>query len=68
MAKNYAEAQKMVETSEKTGRILNIGYQNRYRPDSLYLKEMCKADELGEIYFAKPMHSEEEQFLPGAYS
>ena len=43
MAKNYAEAQKMVETSEKTGRILNIGYQNRYRPDSLYLKEMCKA-------------------------
>ena len=53
MAKNYAEAQKMVETSEKTGRILNIGYQNRYRPDSLYLKEMCKADELGEIYFAK---------------
>ena len=53
MAKNYAEAQKMVETSEKTGRILNIGYQNRYRPDSLFLKEMCKADELGEIYFAK---------------
>jgi predicted dehydrogenase len=53
MAKNYAEAQKMVETSEKTGRILNIGYQNRYRADSLYLKEMCKADELGEIYFAK---------------
>lgn len=53
MAKNYAEAQKMVEASEKTGRVLNIGYQNRYRPDSLYLKEMCKADELGEIYFAK---------------
>ena len=53
MAKNYAEAQKMVETSEKTGRIRNIGYQNRYRPDSLFLKEMCKADELGEIYFAK---------------
>ena len=53
MAKNYAEAQKMVETSERTGRILNIGYQNRYRPDSLFLKEMCKADELGEIYFAK---------------
>ena len=53
MAKNYAEAQKMVETAEKTGRVLNIGYQNRYRSDSLYLKEMCKADELGEIYFAK---------------
>ena len=59
----------MVETSEKTGRILNIGYQNRYHPDSLFLKEMCKADELGEIYLQKPMHSEEEQFsYLGVYS
>ena len=47
MAKNYAEAQKMVETAERTHRVLNIGYQNRYRTDSLYLKEMCKSDELG---------------------
>ena len=38
MAKNYAEAQKMVETAERTHRVLNIGYQNRYRTDSLYLK------------------------------
>ena len=53
MAKNYAEAQKMVETAERTHRVLNIAYQNRYRTDSLYLKEMCKSDELGEIYFAK---------------
>lgn len=53
MAKNYAEAQKMVEIAERTHRVLNIAYQNRYRADSLYLKEMCKADELGEIYFAK---------------
>ena len=51
--KNYAEAQKMVETAERTHRVLNIAYQNRYRTDSLYLKEMCKSDELGEIYFAK---------------
>ena len=53
MAKNHAEAQKMVETAERTHRVLNIAYQNRYRTDSLYLKEMCKSDELGEIYFAK---------------
>ena len=66
MAKNYAEAQKMVETSEKTGRILNIGYQNRYRPDSLYLKEMCKADELGEIYFAKA-HALRRRAVPIMY-
>ena len=48
MAKNYAEAQKMVETAEKTGRVLNIGYQNRYRSDSLYLKRnSARADRTG---------------------
>lgn len=53
MAKSYEEAEKMVETAKETGKILTIGYQNRYRPDSTYLKRACQAGELGEIYFAK---------------
>ncbi|WMJ21974.1 Gfo/Idh/MocA family oxidoreductase [Paludicola sp. MB14-C6] len=53
MAKTYAEAKEMVETAKKTGKILTIGYQNRCNPESLYLKEVCKADDLGEIYYAK---------------
>ncbi len=53
MAKTYAEAMQMVEVAKKTGKILTIGYQNRYRQDSSFLKKMCVNDELGEVYFAK---------------
>lgn len=53
MAKTYAEAQEMVKVAKETGKILTIGYQNRYRMDSTYMKRACNAGELGEIYFAK---------------
>ena len=53
MAKTYAEAKAMADTARETGRILTIGYQNRYRPDSLYLKRACENGELGEIYYAR---------------
>ncbi len=53
MAKTYAEAQKMLEAAQRTGKKLTIGYQSRCRSDSIYLKECCKNGELGEIYFAK---------------
>jgi predicted dehydrogenase len=53
MAINYEEAMKMVEASQKTGKLLTIGYQNRYRTDSTYLKAECEKGTLGEIYFAK---------------
>lgn len=53
MAINYEEAMKMVRAAEETGKLLSIGYQNRYRPDSQYLKKECEAGALGEIYFAK---------------
>ena len=53
MAKTAKEARAMVEAAEATGKILTIGYQNRYRNDSLYLKSVCSEDELGEVYFAK---------------
>ncbi len=53
MAKTYDDAKKMLEASKRTGKILTIGYQNRFRPDSLYLKKACEAGELGDIYYAK---------------
>ncbi|KPV44929.1 Gfo/Idh/MocA family protein [Alicyclobacillus ferrooxydans] len=55
MAMTTAEAQAMVDAAERTGQILTIGYQNRFRPDSLYLKQLCERGELGEIYFAKAL-------------
>ncbi len=53
MAKTAADARLMVEAAKRTGKKLNIGYQNRYRADSLYLKQICEDGDLGEIYYAK---------------
>ena len=49
MAKTYAEAKAMLDAAKETGKILTIGYQNRYRPDSTYLKAACRAGELGDL-------------------
>ncbi|MCL2751254.1 MAG: Gfo/Idh/MocA family oxidoreductase [Firmicutes bacterium] len=53
MAMNYAEAKKMLDAKNKSGKLLTVGYQGRYRPDTLFLKRECNAGGLGEIYFAK---------------
>lgn len=53
MAKTAEEAKAMLDTAKETGKILTIGYQNRYRADSTYLKRACENGELGDIYYAK---------------
>lgn len=53
MAKTAAEAREMVETAKRTGKKLTIGYDNRYRTDSQYLKQLAEEGEFGDIYFAK---------------
>ena len=53
MAKTAAEGRAMLEAAKRTGKKLTIGYQNRFRPDSLYLKRACEDGQLGDIYFAK---------------
>lgn len=53
MAINSKEALSMVQAARETGKILTIGYQNRYRPDSLFLKQECEEGVLGDIYYAR---------------
>ena len=53
MAKTSKEAQAMLEAKEKTGKKLTIGYQNRFRDDSQYLKAIAKEGQLGDIYLGK---------------
>ena len=53
MAKTTKEAEAMVRASLATGKILTIGYQNRYRADSIYLKKACENGDLGEVYYAR---------------
>ncbi len=63
MAINSEEALKMLEAAKRTGKKLSIGYQNRQRPDSLYLKDICDRGDLGEIYYAKA-HAIRRRFVP----
>ena len=53
MAINSAEAKKMLDAAERTGKKLTIGYQSRFRDDSAYLKAETEAGTLGDIYYAK---------------
>ncbi len=53
MAINAGEAEKMLLAARRSGKLLTVGYQNRFRSDSQYLKKACLAGELGEIYYAR---------------
>ena len=55
MAINSAEAKKMLDAAKRTGKKLTIGYQSRYKPESMYLKKCIENGDLGEIYFARAM-------------
>ncbi|MCL2224424.1 MAG: Gfo/Idh/MocA family oxidoreductase [Defluviitaleaceae bacterium] len=53
MAKTSAEARAMLETAKRTGKILTIAYQNRFKPEAAYIKKCIERGDLGDIYFAK---------------
>jgi predicted dehydrogenase len=53
MSKDVEGARAMVAAAKRTGKKLTIGYQGRCRTDSLYLKQLCDAGELGDIYYAR---------------
>lgn len=46
-------AKKMVEAGKKAGKILQIGFNNRFRGDTQLLKKCIENGDLGEIYYAK---------------
>jgi len=52
MAKTAADALRMVEAAEKTGKKLTIGYQHRHKAQSRYAKDVIDHGDLGEIYYA----------------
>ena len=53
MAKNVEQAQAMLDAQKRTGMKLTIGYQNRFNPESQFVKRACDNGELGDIYYAK---------------
>lgn len=65
MAKTAADAKRMAEAAKRTGKKLTIGYDNRFRQDSLYLKKSVKQASSVISIMRKHMLSGAEQSLPG---
>lgn len=53
MAITGEEARKMVAAAKKSGKKFTVGYQNRFRDDSLYLRKMVDNGRLGDIYYGQ---------------
>lgn len=53
MATTVAEAQAMHDASKAGGKVFMLGFVNRFRSDSLLIKEMADAGKFGDIYFAR---------------
>ena len=53
MAINSEEAKKMLDAHKRTGKMLSIGYQSRFRDDSQYMKQEVEDGTLGDIYYAR---------------
>lgn len=63
MATAVADAEAMIEASKRNGRVLTVGYQWRFRPETLYMKQYVESGALGEIYYAKA-HATRRRSVP----
>lgn len=53
LARTVAEGEQIAAAVARSGRILMMALNNRFRPDTLALKRLVEAGGLGEIYYAK---------------
>lgn len=53
MAMTVEEAEAMKEAAEKNNIVFMMGFTNRYRSDSMVIKDIVDSGKLGEIYYAK---------------
>ena len=53
MAMNAAQAQRMYEAAQKSGKLLQIGFVRRYGDDADTVKRFIDAGDMGDIYYAK---------------
>jgi predicted dehydrogenase len=53
IALNASEAKKIVAAAEKNKKLLMVGMNNRFRPDSILQRNFVKGKELGEIFYVK---------------
>ena len=56
MALNAAQAQKMLDTAKRTGKLLEVGFVRRFGKDAEAIKKCIDAGLLGDIYYAKAVY------------
>ncbi len=52
-ATNASDAAAVVEQAERTGKLLSVGMNQRFRPDSQRVRQLVRDGELGHVYHAK---------------
>jgi predicted dehydrogenase len=53
VARNAKESEKIIHAAEKSGKILMIGMNNRFRTDVIFQRSFIKDNELGEVFYVK---------------
>ena len=53
IARNVKEGEEIIECAKKNNRILMVGMNLRYRPDSMLIRSLIDAGEIGEPYYIK---------------
>jgi predicted dehydrogenase len=53
MAANIEDAQKMMDTAKRTGKLFTVGYQYRFMDNHYTMMRYCEAGYLGDIYYAE---------------
>ena len=53
MAMNLAQAKEMANVADEEGKILMVGFNNRFRSDVVRVRRLFDEGKLGDVYFAK---------------
>ena len=53
IARRYTEAAQMADAARENKKILMVGMNNRFRPDTMILKSFIEKGELGKIFYTK---------------
>lgn len=53
LARTYQETKDVVDVAKKTKKILMVGMNLRYRPDTMLLRSLINANEIGEPFYIK---------------
>ena len=56
MATTVEDAIAMKEAADRNGKLLMIGFVRRFGDDCLFVEDMLKENELGEVYYAKTLN------------